>query len=299
MRNLIAYLLASHHLVKKNVKYGDRPRNNMNIYLPVGYNSSSKRYPVVMFVHGGIWIQGDKNLYHKLGEHFSKHNIICVIINYTLYPKGIFEDMLDDIQRAISWIVNTIDKYNGDTSRITLFGHSAGAHLIGLALVDKCKRERKKIPDTWHLKDIHSWIAMSGVYDLQLHYQYEKNRLVHIISPMWRAATSVERFPLFSPALLLEQIQEEFEGYDDFPCSFLYHGGNDMVCPPKQTSIMAESLRKRLKTKQHDQLRNMIKDVILDGWQHSDLITSFIGMNFNQKKMDLLWKDIEEIVTRQ
>jgi acetyl esterase/lipase len=291
IRNLIAFTLASKQHVLKHVSYGDRPRNNMNIYLPDGHNNTDAKYPVVVFVHGGIWIQGDKVIYHKLGEHFRQHNTICVVANYTLYPKGLFEDMLDDMNRVIEWVVKNIDNYGGDTNKITLFGHSAGAHLIGLALVNKCNRERAHIKDGWSLKDIHAWIAMSGVYDLEQHYEYEKQRLVHIISPMWRAATSVERFLLFSPALMFT---EPFTGEDHFPTCYLYHGGDDIMCPPIQTSKLADTLKKELRG--GNGVRNVVNSVILEGFAHSDLITSFIGMNVDGKKMERLWSDIEKII---
>lgn len=88
--------------------------------------------PVVVFVHGGYWTEGDKDIYGFLGRNFAKHDIVTVIPSYTLSPKGNYDTMSKDVVNAIQWTKNNISKFKGNPEEIFLMGHSAGGHLIAL-----------------------------------------------------------------------------------------------------------------------------------------------------------------------
>lgn len=123
--------------VRRDVAYGDRPRNRLDIYLP----DSSRGLPghaqygraVVMMVHGGAWFFGDKLYFAKVQEaSFSECTVVAV--NYTLHPHATCEEMLVDVSKAIAWTLNNICRPTHDDSAVPLvvFGHSSGAHLVML-----------------------------------------------------------------------------------------------------------------------------------------------------------------------
>ena len=89
--------------------------------------------PVVIFMHGGYWTEGDKDIYGFLGRNFAKHDIVTVIPSYTLSPKGNYDTMAKDVVSAIQWTTTNISKFKGNPEEIFLMGHSAGGHLIALA----------------------------------------------------------------------------------------------------------------------------------------------------------------------
>ena len=92
----------------------------------------SKNNPVVIFIHGGYWEEGNKNIYGFLGRNFAKKGIVTVIPNYTLSPDGSYDTMAKEVAAAIKWTYENIEKYNGNPDQIFLMGHSAGGHLIAL-----------------------------------------------------------------------------------------------------------------------------------------------------------------------
>ena len=55
----------------------------LDLYLPKGH----KDFPVLIFVHGGTWKSGSKDLYGGLGKLYARNGIGTVIINYRLSPK--------------------------------------------------------------------------------------------------------------------------------------------------------------------------------------------------------------------
>ena len=100
----------------------------LNVFQP----KNAKKSPVVIFIHGGYWNEGNKGIYGFLGRNFAKKDVVTVIPNYTLSPKGNYNTMAQEVAAAIAWTYKNIDTYNGDPDQIFLMGHSAGGHLIAL-----------------------------------------------------------------------------------------------------------------------------------------------------------------------
>jgi acetyl esterase/lipase len=109
----------------------------------------SKNNPVVIFIHGGYWNEGNKDIYGFLGRNFAKKGIVTVIPNYTLSPDGSYDTMAKEVAAAIKWTYENIEKYNGNPDQIFLMGHSAGGHLIALVGTN-----RKYLENTNLLKGI-------------------------------------------------------------------------------------------------------------------------------------------------
>ncbi|WP_047545828.1 alpha/beta hydrolase [Psychroserpens sp. Hel_I_66] len=103
---------------------------SLNVFQP--RDKDAKNLPVVIFVHGGYWTEGDKDIYGFLGRNFSKHDVVTVIPSYTLSPKANYDTMASEIVKAIQWTVDSITNYKGNPDNIYLMGHSAGGHLIAL-----------------------------------------------------------------------------------------------------------------------------------------------------------------------
>lgn len=106
----------------------------MNIFQPK--NKKGEKSPVLIFVHGGNWNSGKKEIYDFIGKNFARKDVVTVIPGYTLSPNANYDKMTKQIAEAITWVQNNIDQYGGDVSQIYLTGHSAGGHLISLATLN-------------------------------------------------------------------------------------------------------------------------------------------------------------------
>lgn len=108
-------------------------RHILDIYTP---RQSSMAQPVVVFIHGGNWNTGNKNLYAFIGRRLAKQGVVAVVINYRLSPAVEVPAMADDCARAVSWVAQHIAQYGGNPTRIFTMGHSAGGGLAALLATD-------------------------------------------------------------------------------------------------------------------------------------------------------------------
>jgi len=113
---------------------GEDPKNKdrLDIYRP----KTDAPAPVVMFVHGGGLVQGDKQLYARLGEYLSAQGFVAVVPNHRLSPDVSHPAHVEDIVAAFAWVHANVARHGGDPSRILVMGHSAGAYLAALMGMD-------------------------------------------------------------------------------------------------------------------------------------------------------------------
>lgn len=110
-------------------------------YLPGGHDSTSldlysfegaQNAPVMVYVHGGAWIAGDKSRVHRKDDFFNNRGYVFISVNYTLVPQTTVERQLEEIDAALGYIVANVARFGGDPNNISLMGHSAGAHLVAM-----------------------------------------------------------------------------------------------------------------------------------------------------------------------
>ena len=128
--------------VRKSTDIAYLPKNfssskgqpSLNIFSPK--KDEFQNTPVLLFVHGGNWNSGKKELYDFYGKNFAKKGITTVIVGYTLSPEANYKAMTKEVSEAIKWTQQHISEYNGNPKKLFLTGHSAGGHLVALAALD-------------------------------------------------------------------------------------------------------------------------------------------------------------------
>ena len=112
----------------------DPERHLLDVYAPS--KKPKTPLPVVVFIHGGNWDSGSKNIYWFIGRRLAKQDVVAVIINYRLSPNVLVPAMADDCARAVKWTAQHIGEYGGDPNQIFVMGHSAGGGLAALLATD-------------------------------------------------------------------------------------------------------------------------------------------------------------------
>jgi acetyl esterase/lipase len=124
----------------------DKERHVLDVYAPKKAASNAAGYPVVLFIHGGSWTSGNKNIYTFIGRRLAKHGVVAVLINYRLAPPVHVPEQAADCARALAWTVSHIAQYGGDPARVFVMGHSAGGGLAALLATDDALLARNGLP---------------------------------------------------------------------------------------------------------------------------------------------------------
>ena len=116
--------------VARNETYGPDERHRLDVYTPV--STPETPVPILVFFHGGGFTSGNKKEYSSIGYYFARHGILTVIPNYRLAPEHKWPSGPEDIASILKWIGLNGSRFGGDTNRVFLMGHSAGAaHVSG------------------------------------------------------------------------------------------------------------------------------------------------------------------------
>jgi arylformamidase len=115
---------------------------SLDIYRPKSSlaNAQQTNKAVIVMIHGGGFRGGDKGNVsqgRQKASFFTGHGFVYVSVNYRLSPGVQHPAHVEDVAKALAWIINNIASYGGDPKRIFLMGHSAGAHLAALVTADE------------------------------------------------------------------------------------------------------------------------------------------------------------------
>ena len=122
--------------VTRDVAYGAHERQQLDLFEPQPH-SANRAAPVVVFIHGGGFVGGDKKRpgtpYHdNVALWAVRHGLVGVNITYRLAPAFPWPAGAEDVGAALQWLRDNLEAYGGDPGRIHLMGTSAGAvHAAG------------------------------------------------------------------------------------------------------------------------------------------------------------------------
>ena len=97
----------------------------LDVYRPLGERGE----PLIVFVHGGGWMEGDKSQYAPLGRAFARCGVAFAALNYRLAPQASVWGQAADVAAGIAWLRATASAQGFARDRIFVMGHSAGAEL--------------------------------------------------------------------------------------------------------------------------------------------------------------------------
>ncbi|OUM67386.1 hypothetical protein PIROE2DRAFT_5131 [Piromyces sp. E2] len=124
----------SNYLNFKNIKRDITFNKDRTLDVYYDKTNTTELKPVYLFIFGGSWYSGSKVKFTNFGSLLEENDYVAVLPNYVLFPFGGFEDMVDDLYKAIQWTFKNIEKYGGDPNRVSISAYSAGSHLTALTI---------------------------------------------------------------------------------------------------------------------------------------------------------------------
>lgn len=117
--------------VQQSIAYlpGSNPMHLLNLYRP---REAAGLLPVVIDIHGGGWMYGDKDLNKNYCIDLASRGYAVMGMSYRLLPETDLKGQVQDIFASLHWLFQNSAAYQFDMSRVALTGDSAGGHLTGL-----------------------------------------------------------------------------------------------------------------------------------------------------------------------
>ncbi len=114
-----------------NIVYGASPKEqSLDVYRP--RQAEGQTLPVIVSVHGGGWVYGDKERYQYYCMNLAQRGFAVVNFTYRLAPENQFPASLEDTNSVFTWVLANAEQYGFDREHIFAVGDSAGAHNLGL-----------------------------------------------------------------------------------------------------------------------------------------------------------------------
>jgi len=113
--------------VEKDFAYDRYPETRIDVVQPKA-PAAGKR-PGVIVIHGGGWIQGNKESQMPTCLRYVEKGFVCAIVEYRLAKAAAAPAAVSDVLAASQWFFRNAKKYNVDKKRVVVTGSSAGGHL--------------------------------------------------------------------------------------------------------------------------------------------------------------------------
>jgi acetyl esterase/lipase len=204
---------AGSSLVAHDISYGPDARQKLDIYKPLG---AVGPLPVIVFVHGGSWEEGNKNGYTFAGRALAAQGFVTVVMNYRLHPKHRYPAFVEDVALALRWSADNSASYGGDPSKLYGVGHSAGAYNLAMAVLDeRYAATRPKLAGV---------VALAGPFDF-----------VPLDSPI--------TIKVFGEVPDLPNTQPVNHAKADAPPFLILHGTADKTVYPRNAAALDKAMR--------------------------------------------------------
>jgi acetyl esterase/lipase len=216
---------------------------------------SARASPVVFYIHGGGWRQGDKRPPEKtfrvehmildaLKSAMRSAGIAVVSSNYRLSDVAVYPAQVDDVTRAVQFVSHHAQDWRLDSYRIAVMGPSAGGHLaLWIGLHPDRANPRSSDPVERESTRVRCIVNYYGLTDFHLVHQHPDRYRI----PAFR-----QLFGYTEKDSLTTLTEEQMDGASpvsyvepDSPPVFTAHGTGDVLVPVEQAEVLIAKLKQK------------------------------------------------------
>ena len=185
----------------ENVSYGSCDKwHLLDLYR---LKDAEGKLPVLLNIHGGAWVYGDKKVYAPYGMYLATQGFAVVNASYRLAPKHTFPAPLEDVGAMVEWVVDHAEDYSLDLSNLFFVGDSAGAHLATAYTAVQLKEAYAnsfpgiKVDARFVPKGL---LLNCGVFDMEVEWKKQGRALTPFLTDLLGEKPTIEAVKQMSPA---------------------------------------------------------------------------------------------------
>jgi acetyl esterase len=145
------------------------------LYQPAGNGP----FPAVLQVHGGAWNNKDRTAEEPMDRALAASGLLVVAIDMTLAPEAPYPACVQDANYGVRWLKKNAASWNGDASKLGIYGSSSGGHVAELLGMRPRDPRYNAIPlaDAPNLDATVAWVATrSPISNTFARWQNAENR---------------------------------------------------------------------------------------------------------------------------
>ncbi len=281
----------------KDEIYCLKNQKNCTFDLYCDKNKKTTKQAVLVNLHGGGFVAGDKKYRKSFSEYCLTLNVKVININYSLAPTHNLTQILEELVCLFDWIKNNSEKYFIDMDKIILCGDSAGAYLAACLIALSTNNEYAKAINLPKIDTkIIGAVFFSGVY-----YptdSLDKHMVLNINHSLWSYlcgekfidVETCKKHKLYNYINIGDFITNEF------PPTFVSYSTTDIFCKGNGEKLISkfESLQipyraVHSKNAMHDWQENMFTKSAKRTLEHfSNYITDLLMENINKDNNSII-----------
>lgn len=219
-------------------KPGGRPLH-LDLVLPA---KPKGPVPLVIWVHGGAWLAGNKN--SVPGNDLVQNGFAVASVQYRLSGQAIFPAAIQDVKAAVRWLRANAKKYGLDPKRFGAWGSSAGGHLVALLGTSGGEKDFESgdhLKESSRVQAVCDWFGPTDF--LKMNAQAGANSKIDHDSP----GSPESRFiggPIQKNKDKAARANPITFVTKDDPPFLIMHGDRDPLVPLGQSELLAAALKK-------------------------------------------------------
>jgi len=251
--------------IVRDVVYGTVGEKKLLMDIAYPKEKGDKPRPVIVWIHGGAWLEGNKN--NNLALPLTQSGYITASIEYRLSQEAVWPAQINDCKTAIRFLRAHAEQYGLDPQKIGVWGSSAGGHLAAMLGTSG---------DVKELEGSGEWADQSSRVQAAADFFGPTNflKMIDFPSSMKHDAPDSPESLLIGGSILdhPDRVRSAdpitYVSADD-PPFFIAHGNKDPLVPYNQSELLYDALKKA----GVDAQMILVKDGGHGGWSEQTLPT--------------------------
>lgn len=207
-------------------------------YAPTEVKAKGK-LPLIVWVHGGAWISGDKSHLENYARILAGKGFIVAAVNYSLAPKYHYPLPVEQVNQALAFLTKHANAYSINSAALFMAGDSAGSHIIAQVancITEESYAELMNIEPAIQPNQLKGLLLHCGAYNAEvIDMQGDFKNFLTTVLWSYSGQENFKTHPEFKSASVVNYVTK------NFPPSFISAGNDDPLL--SQSQEMAQALR--------------------------------------------------------